>query len=312
MKFAIFYHDPCFDGMAAYTILSMALTGHDVIGIPCKHPMKINKGKPYDVSDRYVLMVDFAFPVEELNKLAQNCRGVIVMDHHKTNAEDLRQFHTFKATDLLSLLDQSETSPVVWFDNTKSGAQLALEFVKQVGLSTPSESVEKAVAYVADYDLWAKKMPHINEVIEAMTLLLPGYDLPSWTQFMNSFEDQFEKTVLLGDILLAQHRMRVAEFVDQAFTVELDGEVYPASDAPHYFRNDVGNILAEKFGKPAWVFSVTGPEVSVSVRSVGNDPEQDTTSITRRFGGGGHFNASGCRIPLQEFAKLIKSRNTGL
>ena len=76
------YHGNCADGFGAAWAVRAALkdveffTGH-------------YGDDPPDVTGRHVIMVDFSYKRPVLDRMAMAARSILILDHHKSAAEDL-------------------------------------------------------------------------------------------------------------------------------------------------------------------------------------------------------------------------------
>ncbi len=76
--------------------------------------------------------------------------------------------------------------------------------------------------------------------------------------------------------------------------MEIGGHVVPVANLPYVFSSDAGHLMAK--GKPfaaCYYDTPTGREFSL--RST--DEGLDVSEIAKMYGGGGHRNASGFRVP---------------
>ena len=77
------YHGNCADGFtAAWAVWRMF--GDDVEFVP-----GVYGHEPPDVAGKHVLMVDFSFKRAVLETMATSAKSIVILDHHKTAAEDL-------------------------------------------------------------------------------------------------------------------------------------------------------------------------------------------------------------------------------
>ena len=121
------------DGLAAAWIFVHQFKECPVIG--CKH------GKPPpDISNQHVVIVDFSFPREQLIVLTTKNKSVIVLDHHKSAERDL--------------IDLNISNITTIFDMSRSGCQLAYDYIYGEGLNRPC-----FLDIIADRDLWTWRIP---------------------------------------------------------------------------------------------------------------------------------------------------------
>src|SRR6185312_10635161 len=138
------YHGNCADGFTAAWVVRKAL-GEDV-----EFHAGVYGNAPPDVSGRDVLMVDFSYKRPALMKMARRANSVLILDHHKTAAEDLAGFP-------VAVEIQGEKIAAV-FDMNRSGAQVTWDFFN------PGESRPLLVDYTGDRDLWRFNLPLSRDV----------------------------------------------------------------------------------------------------------------------------------------------------
>ena len=76
------YHGNCADGFGAAWVVRKALGEIDF------HPGKYQEPPP-DVTGKDVVMVDFSYKRPVLLEMAEKANSILILDHHKTAAEDL-------------------------------------------------------------------------------------------------------------------------------------------------------------------------------------------------------------------------------
>merc|ERR1712107_185731 len=103
--------------------------------------------------------------------------------------------------------------------------------------------------------------------------------------------------------------------LDQAFEMRIGGVESGFGscfavwgDGLQHLRSEIGNRLAKRSSEAglrgiscvAYVEEAMGAadKIKLSFRGIG---AEDTTPITKHFGGGGHAKASSCVVPLEEF-----------
>ena len=85
------YHGNCADGFGAAWVVRKAL-GANVEFVPGVYGQE-----PPDVAGKDVVLVDFSYKYDVLAELAWRAKSIIVLDHHKSAAEDLGRFEQFHA-----------------------------------------------------------------------------------------------------------------------------------------------------------------------------------------------------------------------
>lgn len=134
------YHFPCVDGI--FSALSAHLhfrgTSADVRFQPLTVYKKHSPDELKLQGNETVYMLDFAGPPGFAIQLAERCREVIILDHHKTAMEDIGP------------TERRPANLKVTFDMERSGATIARDHFRP----SLDESVDKMVRMVEDGDLW--------------------------------------------------------------------------------------------------------------------------------------------------------------
>jgi hypothetical protein len=176
----IIYHAQCPDGSCAAMVareyvLKGCLPGgkDDHKRAPCMMPMLYTKDPEADslgnvrvgshyfsVRGKRVLIVDFSFPRNVLEKMHDGADSLIVLDHHKTAAADL-----------------AGLSYCV-FDMQRSGARLAWDYFH------PGKPSPWVVDYVEDRDLW-KHALMLSKEVNCFLSTLPFNDFDAWARMMD-------------------------------------------------------------------------------------------------------------------------------
>lgn len=292
LKPLIIYHDNCADGFgAAWAAWFKFRDNAEYL------PMNYNDKRvelhdehlnfPVSLAGRDIFILDFSFKPEIMNAMLEVANHVTWIDHHKTAFEDYNFDPTMRheATD-------SELNWTYVLDPNHSGCVLAWRhfnpvFIMPIGLD-----------YIEDRDLWKWCMPKTRDFTTGLR------------SEPFSFE-RFNRVMWLPDIAIdvgqSMNKLldqQLADVTKQPMPVDL----YDVDDVMHgglcinctsNFSSEAGNILAKKsetFGM-TWVLNSDG-HLNVSLRSIG---EFDVSKIARNYGGGGHRNASGFKVPFEKF-----------
>lgn len=289
MKPLCIFHGNCADGFTAAWAVRKAL-GSEVEF----HP-GIYGNDPPAVTDRHVVLVDFSYKRPVLDQLFRQAKSLLVLDHHKTAAEDLAGIREPFGPGWPRHLDnvaQDEMEncqqPYALFDMDRSGAQIAWDFF------LPHERRPRVVDYVADRDLWRFLMPFSREI--AAALFSYPYDFGAWDEFAQTLESDLTQAAQQGAAIERKHHKDVAELVKVTQrTMIIGGHAVPVANLPYTLTSDAGNLMAkgEAFAACYW----DTPKGRVfSLRST-NDGI-DVSVIAKQYGGGGHRNASGFQMPI--------------
>ncbi|WP_218192157.1 phosphohydrolase [Pseudomonas sp. Irchel 3A5] len=278
IKTICIYHANCADGFGAAWVVRKAL-GNDIEFHAAKH------GEPVpDVTGKTVVIVDFSYPRAVLTAMAESAHSVLVLDHHKTAQEDLLDLPSAGAS-YFDEPEQPNQNMHVLFDMSRSGAGLAWDYF------FPYELRPALIYHIEDRDLWRFNLEGTREVLAS--LFSYKQDFAIWDELfaVDSAALRFEGRALerkqqkdVAELVAAsKRRMNIAHFN------------VPVANLPHTFASDAGALMS--VGQPfAACYWDTAEGRSFSLRS--SDAGEDVSVIAKRFGGGGHRNAAGFRVPF--------------
>ena len=282
------YHGACDDGFAAAWCVRRAL-GAEVDFYP-----GVYQKEPPPHEGRDVIFVDFSYKRPVLDAMAKVARSILILDHHKTAAEDLADIPAAPSWDRWKVWDDPVLDTGVGayrraaiFDMERSGAALAWDYF--VGGPRPT-----FIEYIQDRDLWRKKLPEGDEFTIALRSHPQNFE--PWDFIASegaSGRWGVDELIGEGRVIQRYYRLRVEELKRNAYASELGGSKCWISNAPYFAASEVAGELCERgegaeFG--ACYFEVEGGRYQYSLRSRG---DFDVSAIARKFGGGGHKNAAG-------------------
>jgi len=322
----VLYHADCPDGFgAAYA--AWRRFGDSASYRPMHH------GEPWEMAaiaghDVYVL--DFSFPPAILETMAGLARSVTQIDHH-ASARLPWAGRLVKAADGGEAFGHPSLPLTLLFDLEKSGARLAWEYFNP-GLPLPL-----ALSHVEDSDMWRFALPGTRPFGRALRLL--PFDFTAWDDLVRRTPDadaEGYKAFLADGVAIERFFQSEIERLAQSrlvMPVRLRGEpIDPLQALRHglptlvdgdrawravsglginasaLFASELGSLLAERSGSFALVWQLAADgEVKVSLRAAG---QVDVAALAAGYGGGGHPNAAGFRLPLAHFAKEILAEPT--
>jgi oligoribonuclease NrnB/cAMP/cGMP phosphodiesterase (DHH superfamily) len=149
----VWYHANCTDGYVAasgYLTWMLSQPGEHIIKEE-KRCTKVDNvtftayqygtDAPSGVGKR-ILIVDFSFPLQTINRLITETEGnILIIDHHKTAEEALEDIH-----------DDYKI-----FDMSQCGSVLTWIHLVKIGLTHPEDKFKELLDYTNDYDLWNEK-----------------------------------------------------------------------------------------------------------------------------------------------------------
>ena len=284
------YHANCVDGFTAAWVVFLAL-GSAVDYIPASY------GDPLpEVDGCDVIVVDFSYKRKEMLELGERANSVLVLDHHRSAADDLKGFPSplpvvGNQEPWFAHLDGADMSAYTHgvaclFDMERSGAQIAWDFF-QARMPRP-----QLVNYVADRDLWRFGMLASREI--SAWLGNQEQSFSHWITCQNILEDSrlFAKAVEAGrEISVARGRMITDAVTASRGEMLIAGIVVPSANVPFNMASEAGNILAADAPFAATYFDLPCGKSKFSLRS--RPDGMDVQKIAKRYGGGGHVYAAG-------------------
>ena len=171
------------------------------------------------------------------------------------------------------------------FDMERSGAGMAWDCL------SPDEPRPPLISHIEDRDLWRFRYAD-TRAVQACVFSYP-YDFEVWDRLVT-----MDLTTLRieGEAIERKHHKDIAELVGVTRrTMMIGGYAVPVANLPYTLTSDAGNLMAqgERFAACYW----DTPDGRVfSLRST--DEGLDVSEIAKSYGGGGHRNASGFRMPI--------------
>ena len=293
MKPLCIYHGNCADGFTAAWAARKALGEMDFHAGVYQNP-------PPDVFERDVLIVDFSYKRPVLEEMAARANSILILDHHKTAAEDLAGLRPAASTWTQHLTNAYQDrcegvtkSLSARFDMERAGARITWDFF------FPNTPPPTLLLHVEDRDLWRFALAKTRE-IQANVFSYP-YSFDIWDQLMGT---PVEELALAGEAIERKHFKDVRELLGVVTrTMMIRGHAVPVANLPYTLTSDAGHLLAKGNGtddQPEHPFAACywdTPQGRVfSLRSAKGGI--DVGAVAAEYGGGGHPNASGFRVPF--------------
>lgn len=255
MKPLIITHGNCRDGFCAAWVCYRKYPTADFI--------HANYGEPTpNVKGRDVVMVDFSYPRPILEQMYFDANSMIVLDHHLTAREALKEL------------------PYCQFDMNRSGAGMAWDHF------FPGQERPWLVNYVEDRDLWRHALPNgpaVNAYISTLK-----YDFETWYKASRLDINEVAK---MGCVVEDKIRQYITEASKLAKVVSVEGfEGIPVINCLPPDNSELIGFLANgPLFAVGWFQRKDGKFV-YSLRSKGHF---DVSAFAKQFGGGGHKNSAG-------------------
>lgn len=283
----IIFHYPCQDG------LSSAWVAHNFLrNINKEHelfPVQNNPSYSEEflinlygkVKDKYVAIFDFSFNLEITNKIKELSKDLVILDHHQTNKESLKN------------LDYA------YFEMELSGVGLAWNFFYNVNIPIFLQMIQ-------DRDLWTWKLPLSKDFCDGLYNTIASVDCieNSFEYYDKLFENEEEETkkyVEFGKILRMKKEKIINGIVKsnkKYYNYSFNNNIYKVKmfNCDHELASDLGNALCKSDDCDfaiLWRYDHMSEKYWLSLRA---NNKVDVSEICKKFGGGGHKNASGCTL----------------
>jgi oligoribonuclease NrnB/cAMP/cGMP phosphodiesterase (DHH superfamily) len=321
----VFYHADCLDGFGA----AYAAWRHFGDGAEYR-PMHYDQAwSVEDINGREVYILDASYPRQTLLDMATHVGSLTLLDHHASARDDWHDVLVHEPGNMLCIHRDSQLPLTVVFDMERSGTHLAWDWFHAAA------PMPRALAHIEDQDLWRFRLPGTRAICRA--LRLRSFDFAVWDAVVRASD----AAPGIQDNEAYQALLREGEAVGRFFDVELGrlsagdaaGVVLPgepidalqsvdqglpilqtlgtnfravpglAINANPLFASELGSLLAEQSGSFGMVWHVDAKgQVKVSLRAAG---KVDVAHMAAHYGGGGHPNAAGFRMPLSRFIREI-------
>lgn len=259
------YHASCVDGLGAAYAVHRAIPDAEFIAVRYGEP------PPERATDRDILIVDFSYPRDVLEALARANRSVLVLDHHATAQEQLRELAVppgkwedwLRYGPIFSLQqvvdDNGNDLPTpprlaAVFDMDRSGAGLTWDYLHgQHGPSGEQPSPRPHIIdLIEDYDLW--RFAHGDET-RAFNAVITSYDLSDLPAMFARFDEWDQKSLgpditswawLIAEgraILRSKDALTASVVRASRRTMRLAGHVVPVACIPGALASEAGHLL---------------------------------------------------------------------
>jgi hypothetical protein len=249
--------------------------------------------EPGDVEGRALFVVDFCWPDATLDRLAIVAERMVVLDHHQTAvgfAAGCSQLQHYTTIDEWEANGPYENFVIV-VDENRSGVGLVADWVQRTSDVEPPEFL----ANLEDRDLWRFDLDDTPAVFAAVTSR--PYTVEAWDEMAQM---RHAALVIEGEAINRYRDRLVDQVAASWFSLRLGDMMIPCASSPYAIGSDVAGRLAENDANGIGAYVILhATEVQIGLRSRRNGP--DVAEIAERYGGGGHFHASGLRLSYGKF-----------
>ncbi len=273
----VLYHANCADGFAAaWAAWRRFGTGADYVAVNYGEPPPIDSF----VRGREVFILDFSYSRPVLEDMASAARRLVVIDHHKSAAEDLGEYikmgvpvwYDVHGTHIME----------VHFDNDHSGCVLAWRYF------FPDVPVPRLLAFIEDRDLWAWKLADSRAVSAGIASYEHTFALLD--RWHEAGVQATQRLAGEGEAILRYQEQLTIRLCKHAGEWTVAGQVVPVVNTP-VLQSEVAGRLA--VGRPfaACYYRDEQDILRFSLRS--DKDGVDVSEVAKTMGGGGHKHAAG-------------------
>lgn len=282
----VIYHARCPDGFGAALAAWLYYEGR-VQCWPCDHGQVREVADLPPLQGRAVYILDFSFPPAILQAIDAQAAKLVLLDHHVSAARQLSGFAC--------------RCGALHFDMDKSGARLAWDYFQ------PERALPDLIRYIEDRDLWRWQYPQSAAFLAALDM--EPWDFERWAEIASFDSEQLAAYQARGQAMDEKFCKLAADLAEQAEPVTLLGERGLMVNAPGVFHSLVGELLAQRCGTFALLWSAQpGGVIKVGLRS---QRPYDCLPLAQRMGGGGHAQACGFRLGAERLPELLRGRLDG-
>jgi oligoribonuclease NrnB/cAMP/cGMP phosphodiesterase (DHH superfamily) len=263
----VLYHADCLDGFGS-AFSAWKKFGESASYIPVRH----QEPPPKDLAGKEIYIIDFSYPKETLLAVEKAAKRLIVLDHHEGIEEATRAIREHV------------------FDNDRSGSGIAWDYFH--GAPRP-----KFISYIEDGDLWRFALPRAKD-IGAFLSTVP-FEFGAFDTLARELDDDalFATYADKGASYAEYIRYGCEQIAKDAEEVIFEGYRVLAVNGPHLFHSALGHALAKKHPPFGIVWYHYHGLWKISLRG---DGTVNLAELAKRYGGGGHHNAAGIRIPADK------------
>ena len=287
----VFYHGKCFDGLGAAYVFWKKYGDEKVNYIPSWHYNFWGTLNPDTYVNKVVVFVDICPVKDVLKEINKYAKFVLVLDHHKTAPESVE-----------SLKNSLKFGCVI--DMKKSGCVLAYNFCY------PNEVPPKFLLHIEDRDIWKWSLKDTKAFSNYIFLHTDLEDFMVFKSFTR-YEKDLTNYIKEGETMELLIQKQISNAIKASQVVNFMGYKVALSQTSVHI-SEVGNTLVKNYEVDfamIWHYhrNKKFKGIKISLRSI--DTKVDVSEIAKKFGGGGHRNASGFVWKGDSIEKLIT--NTG-
>lgn len=285
----VIYHGGCPDGVAS-AIVAVEALGDDLNLVPGHYAHPLSE-ENIDLQGKTVVLCDFSYPLEEMQKIVSQAYRVIFLDHHRTPLENLAQL-------------LAEPNVFAFASVHYSGASLTWQFFN------PGKDIPLFISYIEDGDLYKFILDDSRNIVKGIHAVLDkGIRQNSHLLMDSIFQQQRPFLKMLGEKINEEANRQAKSIIKQGrMTATAYGHTFPVINATPDHTNLVGELIYTTEDVPfVMIYTILANRVKISLRSNAN--AVDVAELAQRIfpKGGGHRSAAAGFMPFDQFHKEVLS-----
>lgn len=250
-------------------------------------------------SELYVF--DFCFPPNFLLAYKDLFKFILILDHHQTSFEELKQDYTYDVNDKGWFQFKPAENIEVLFSTEESSAKLVYRHFYE------NSAVPWYVELVSDRDLGKNYFADTNKFYHGITLYKP-YEFSVMDYLV---ETDFKDIIALGELVERNRLSIVKDIASNLVTIELKhgAECYKGAIVNTDLSNasDVGNYILYCVKEHDFCLMYNIKNNHVANCSIRSTAKFNSLIISEKFKGGGHKTSGGFGIKLHELFAILNN-----
>ena len=294
-----YYHNDM-DGIASAAIALQNVPDCKCIKIDHKKDMIDEVLRNEEWKGNSVMIVDFAFAPEIMQRMIQESESFTWIDHHKS---------------------AMERNPKIWVPNTlievdgktkivegiraldKAGCELTWEYCMGKGNPMP-----QSIKMIGDYDMWKFKHLFTKEFGAGLALKTHSPYDKIWKDLLLPQSHFLPILIKMGEPLVEAQTLNMKRNFKRGWDTKMyqqTGDTNKTYTCRMMNTNNetcsVGNYACTKGYDIGMVWYVQGKNQTVYIGVYSIKDDVDVSKIAKSYGGGGHFHAAGFEMEFDKF-----------
>lgn len=255
-------------------------------------------------------IVDFSLPYKVIKDFSSIFKSILILDHHKTSFEDLSSNGTVETI-------QNNWKKINLFPNCEfiyskkeSGAKLVYKYLNN---ADNDDNLPTYIKLVSDRDMWEFNFKDTNLFYYGINFIKPKTfkeldelinkrfnDIINYGKYVEANLTDYIKSLTETQLIYINGiNNDTKEIVNGAL---INAELKHANELGSYIVNHKGLEHSIDF---CIIFIIKKNNVLCSIRS---KKEFDCSVIAKKYNGGGHKNASGFSLSIDELFRILNSK----